>query len=312
LRYGKSKEFITQCNITQSMLDKLPEIANTNASVLLIGESGTGKELLADMIHNSSHRSDKPFLRLNCTSMPDSLIEGELFGIGKGVATGVGKRIGKFEAADGGTLLMDEIGDMPLNIQAKVLRVLEYQKFEMVGSIRTISTDIRFIYSTNKDLERMVLNESFRRDLFHRINTITIEIPPLRDRKGDIPLLIDHFVNLFSGNEGSKPNIPDEIIQSLMLYSWLGNVRELKNIIERWCILAPNKAIRTSDLPSNIIEEISSQKGQSSQQFEKYHITNLLKQNNRNQSKVARIINMPLSTLRRKIKKYNITKNGDL
>ncbi|MEE9441244.1 MAG: sigma 54-interacting transcriptional regulator [candidate division Zixibacteria bacterium] len=309
LKCGKSNQFITQCENMQKMIDKLPEIAYTNANVLFIGESGTGKEILANMIHELSHRSDKQLVKLNCASIPDSMIEGELFGIAKGVATGVEKRIGKFQAADGGTLFMDEIADMPLNIQAKVLRVLEYQKFEMVGSVRTISTDIRFIYATNKNLDELVKKDCFRKDLFHRINTITIEISPLRERVCDIPLLVEHFTGVYSRDETSKPIIPDDIMQMLMLYSWPGNVRELKNLIERWCILKPSKLLKLSDLPVNFIEDISSHKDSSSEEFEKNRIYNLLRKNNWNQSKTAQIMQIPLSTFRRKIRKYNISKD---
>lgn len=308
LRLGKSDKFITQCPITQSMLDKIPEIANTNASILLIGESGTGKEIIADMIHNLSHRCSNPYLKLNCTSIPESLIEGELFGVAKGVATGVEARIGKFQAADGGTLLMDEIGDMPLRIQAKLLRILEYQKFEMVGSIRTISTDIRFVYSTNRNLNNMVKKNRFRRDLFHRINTFTIEIPPLRKRTGDIPLLIDYFMGIYCGEERARPIIPDDIIQSLMLYSWPGNVRELRNLVEQWCILLPCRIVEFSNLTASISSELTTQGDSSNPELEKRRIAILLKQNNWNQSKVARILDISLSTLRRKIKKYGISR----
>ncbi|MCK4631708.1 MAG: sigma 54-interacting transcriptional regulator [candidate division Zixibacteria bacterium] len=304
---GLKNPFISRDSTVLEMFSKLPEIAQSDAPVLILGESGTGKEILAQMIHEMSHRHDRPLLKLNCSAIASGLIESELFGVAKNVATGVQEREGKFAAADGGTLLLDEIGDMPSEVQAKLLRAVEYQEFEKVGSNRLIYTDIRFLYSTNKDLVDAVKRSRFREDLFYRINTITIEIPPLRERLGDVELLIDHFLKLFSSGK-LPPRINTDAIERLSSYDWPGNVRELKNFIERLCILYSGQVITKSALPIEIQAarlEGDGRKGAGAS-IEKVRIRRALMESRWNQSKAAKSLNTPLSTLRRKIKRYNI------
>jgi transcriptional regulator with GAF, ATPase, and Fis domain/serine/threonine protein kinase len=309
-RMGSSQSFITQNEEMLEILEKLPRISATNTSILLSGESGTGKEILCEMIHEYSLRRDAPLVKLNCAAIPDTLIESELFGVAKHAATGVDAREGKFQAADGGTLFLDEIGDMPLETQAKILRVIEYQEFEKVGSNHRISTDIRFIYATNQNLHEMVEKESFRRDLFYRINTFSIEIPPLRKRQEDIPVLIDHFIKIFSEGSGNPTRISTPAMDRMALYKWPGNVRELKNIIEKFCILYPGKTVEPGDLPSEMHDKrmLMSDVSETAKVREKQTIRKLLIENDWNQSEVARILDMPLSTLRRRKKKYGIKK----
>jgi len=249
-------------------------------------------------------------VKLNCAAIASTLIESELFGVAKNVATGVTERKGKFSAADGGTLFLDEIGDLPLEIQAKVLRVLEYQQFERVGSNRTTSTDIRFIYSTNKDLKKLIGQGKFRDDLYYRINTITIELPPLRERPDDTMLLVEHFIKLYAHDEQRYPRFSAGAIEALLAYPWPGNVRELRNFVEKFCILSPGRLVDVSNLPKEFLiqEGIDTRRKQSAQSLEKATIRELLSANDWNQSMVARIMHIPLTTLRRKIKKYHITR----
>jgi Nif-specific regulatory protein len=309
LRAGRSPRLITQNATMIEMLSKLPEIAKSNASVLLLGESGTGKEILCELIHELSSRSRGPLVKLNCAAIPATLVESELFGVAKKVATGVEEREGKFATADGGTLFLDEIGDLPLEVQAKVLRVLEYQQFEKVGSNRLTTTDVRLIYATNKDLKELIAQGKFRQDLYYRINTITIEIPPLRERPDDIMLLVQHFMQIFAADKQRYPQLSPSVVQILVNYPWPGNVRELRNLVERLCILYPGRYVQLTDLPKEFIlaQSISQIKDKRTREHaERATIKHLLKENNGNQSKVARILGMPLTTLRRKIKKYDL------
>jgi Nif-specific regulatory protein len=310
-RLGGSQKFIAQSETMNQLFSRLPEIARHNVSVLLIGESGTGKEILAQMIHDLSPRAQGPLIKLNCAAIAGSLIESELFGVAKNAATGVDEREGKLSAADGGTLFLDEIGDMPPEVQSKVLRVLEYQRFEKVGSNRTITTDIRFIYATNKDLKALIKQGKFREDLYYRINTITINIPPLRERIDDLPLLLDHFLSAFSPDENRRPRFSPAALEALAAYSWPGNVRELRNLAEKYCLLYPGRQVDLDDLPSECREKSDdkSNKRRQLEGIEKEKIRKLLISARGNQSEVSRITGIPLTTLRRKIKKYGIIKN---
>lgn len=306
---GAGQTFITQDATLQAMLTRLPEIARTNASILIQGESGTGKEILCGIIHDLSLRREMPLVKLNCAAIPATLIESELFGIARGVATGVTERPGKFSAADGGTLFLDEIGDMPMEIQAKILRVLEYQEFEKVGSNRTISTDIRFVYATNKNLPELVASGEFREDLYYRINTITIEIPPLRERRDDIPLMLEYFVDLFAPHREAAPRFSVDALEKLAAYPWPGNVRELRNLVERACILHPGQLLKITDLPVEFLRrETGSKAGKNAAEaVEKARIRQALVEHGGNQAKAARSMRLPLTTFRRRIKKYNIS-----
>ncbi|MFR9241167.1 MAG: sigma-54 interaction domain-containing protein [Clostridium baratii] len=223
--------------------------SKSDSSVIIYGESGTGKELLAEAIHLSSKRKDNPLIKVNCASIPDNLIESELFGHEKGAFTGAVKRkLGKFELAQNGTIFLDEIGEMDKNIQAKILRAIQNKEIQRVGGEETIKLNIRIISATNKNLEEMIKKNEFREDLFYRLNVIPIELPPLRDRKGDITLLIKHFFNKKLENNEIR-NISDEALMALCNYKWNGNIRELENIIERILVLSEKSLIDIEDIP---------------------------------------------------------------
>jgi len=229
-------------------------IAPTDTTVLIRGESGVGKELVADAIHFNSLRKDKPFIKVNCAALPESLIESELFGHEKGAFTGANAlRVGRFEAANGGTIFLDEFGDVPLNIQVKLLRVLQQKQIERLGSTKSIDVDARIICATNKNLEKMIAEGSFREDLYYRINVFPVYIPALRERLHDIPTLVDHFIARFNEKNGAHiKRITSSAIDMLMAYHFPGNIRELENCIERACILSTDGVIHTHTLPPSI------------------------------------------------------------
>jgi two-component system nitrogen regulation response regulator NtrX len=226
-------------------------VAPSDGRVLISGESGTGKELVARAIHSQSKRKGAPFVEINSAAIPEDLVESELFGHAKGAFSGaMSAKKGKFEIADGATLFLDEIGDMSASVQAKMLRVLEEQRFEPVGSNTPVKVDVRVISATNKRLEDLIENGNFRHDLFYRLNVIPFQVPPLRERLEDVPLLIDHFNRKFSGDNGKKPKVfSDDAIECLQNHAWAGNVRELKNTIERVVIMTSKQKIGTDDLP---------------------------------------------------------------
>jgi transcriptional regulator with PAS, ATPase and Fis domain len=233
----------------RGLLSLIRKVSPTDSTILVLGESGTGKELVANSIHDNSNRQDKPFIKLNCAAIPAELLESELFGHEKGAFTGATKfKPGKFDMADGGTIFLDEIGDMPFNLQAKILRVLQEQEFYRVGGSRTIKVDVRIIASTNKNLEKMVQEGAFREDLFYRLNVFTLNLPPLRERKEDIPLLVDYFLQ----NAAKKVDISSVALQTLIAFSWPGNIRELKNTIESAAVIAENDYIEPAQLSSKI------------------------------------------------------------
>ncbi|MEW6052083.1 MAG: sigma 54-interacting transcriptional regulator [Candidatus Zixiibacteriota bacterium] len=309
-RLGYSGTFVTRNRSIEELLGKLGAIAKTDAPVLLVGESGTGKEILCQMIHSQSLRSEHALVKLNCAAIPETMIEAELFGVEHGAATQTVARDGRFVAANGGTLYLDEIGNMPLSVQMKVLRVLEYQQFEKVGSNRPIQTDVRFIYATNMDLSQMIIDKTFREDLLYRINTFMIEIPPLRERPDDIPLLIEHFLQIHATGK-KAPIFTNQVIEAMMRYSWPGNVRQLKNAVERCCILYPGERITAAMLPAEIVQPGSAGpvQDQAAAGAEIARLRQALADSGWNLSATARALNMPLTTLRRKIKKYGIRKN---
>jgi DNA-binding NtrC family response regulator len=254
-RYG-IKNLIGVSEPMKEIYSLIQKVADTDSTVLILGESGTGKELVARAIHYNSRRADRPLIPVNCGAIPEELLESELFGHVKGAFTGaVATRPGRFEMADGGTIFLDEIGDMSPRLQVKLLRVLQERKFEPVGSTRTREVDVRIITATNKNLERAVRENHFREDLFYRLNVIPIRIPPLRERPSDIALLVDHFLTLFSKeNQRSKPKIRDEVMEIFLKYSWPGNVRELENLMERLVILKREGEIARKDLPERFGE----------------------------------------------------------
>jgi transcriptional regulator with PAS, ATPase and Fis domain len=239
----------------RGLLSLIRKVSPTDSTVLILGESGTGKELVATSLHENSERKANPFIKLNCAAIPAELLESELFGHEKGAFTGANKfKPGKFDMADGGTIFLDEIGDMPFNLQAKILRVLQEKEFYRVGGSRTIRINVRIVASTNKNLEKMVQEGTFREDLFYRLNVFTLHLPPLRERKEDIPLLVDYFLH----NITQKVDISSVALQMLVTFAWPGNIRELKNTIESAAVLAENGYIEPAQLPNKITAAFNS------------------------------------------------------
>ncbi|WP_457574150.1 nif-specific transcriptional activator NifA [Desulfolithobacter sp.] len=245
---------IGQSKAIQEIFWSIERIAPSRATVLLLGESGTGKELVARAIHEASDRKNRPLVKVNCAALPENLLESELFGHEKGAFTGAGAvRQGRFEIADGGTLFLDEIGEMPLPLQAKLLRVLQEQQFERLGSTRTLSVDVRIIAATNVSLEKAVAAGTFRSDLYYRLHVVPLILPPLRERRDDIPLLLDHFLRSSNKRNGKNLRMSREFLDFLTEYDWPGNVRELQNLIERLVILSSGDVLRVEDLPEYLL-----------------------------------------------------------
>ncbi len=295
--------------------------APSSGWVLITGENGTGKELVARAIHKQSTRSEKPFIEVNCAAIPEELIESELFGHEKGAFTGAtAARKGKFDLANTGTLFLDEIGDMSLKTQAKILRILQEHKFERVGGNRTIEVDVRVIAATNKNLLEEIKQGNFREDLYFRLNVLPFVVPPLRDRKEDIPRLCKHFLHYFCGKESREiKTISKDAMQALISYRWPGNVRELKNLIERLVIMTPEQEIQLADIPQEIYqqkeetslpldqgEHLPDSYRDAKELFEKQFLLEKLRKNNWNVSRTAEEIGLERSNLHRKIKSYGI------
>jgi DNA-binding NtrC family response regulator len=302
-----------------SVLSIIDRVAKTESRVLITGENGTGKELVAKAIHKNSGRADKELIEVNCAAIPNELIESELFGHEKGSFTGAAqKRIGKFELASGSTLFLDEIGDMSLQAQAKVLRAIEEGIIERVGGSSKISVDVRILSATNKDLKNEIVEGNFREDLFHRLNVIPINVPPLRERKSDIPLLVKHFTKkICKQNKIPFKTFDDEAVTILKNYKWSGNVRELRNIVERIIIMIPNEIVTKGNINSmlpavqqkaNDFIDISNSFQEFKEKSEKAFIQKQLEMNNWNISKTAEILDIQRSHLYNKMKKYNIEK----
>ncbi|NIA05668.1 MAG: nif-specific transcriptional activator NifA [Proteobacteria bacterium] len=253
----KQHYIIGQCKPMQEVFWSIERVAPSRATVLLLGESGTGKELVAQAIHEASPRRDKSFVKINCAALPETLLESELFGHEKGAFTGAaGTRVGRFELADKGTLFLDEIGEMPLPIQAKLLRVLQEQQFERLGSTRTMTVDARIIAATNVSLEDAVIAGSFRNDLFYRLNVVPIVMPPLRERREDIPLLLDHFLRISNKRNEKNLRMSKKFLDFLTEFDWPGNVRELQNLMERLVILSTDDVLHIEDLPEYFIRPV--------------------------------------------------------
>ncbi|BAU23862.1 chemotaxis protein CheY [Caldimicrobium thiodismutans] len=248
-------ELIGESKIIKELKQKIEIIARSDVPALIYGESGTGKELVADLIHKLSSRRDGPYIKINCTAIPDTLFEAELFGFDKGAFTGATEsKKGKLELANGGTILLDEIGDLPLNIQPKLLRVLETNSFYPLGSKREVKVNTRYLFTTNRDLKKLVEEGKFRDDLYYRLNVIPLKIPPLRERKEDIPSLIRYFLNYFAQKHGRPiPQISQEAYMFFLSYDYPGNVRELKHLIERAILLSQNNLITLHDLPEELL-----------------------------------------------------------
>jgi len=315
-------EIVGRSTAVQSLKRQIALAGPTNGWVLIHGESGSGKELVARAIHKASKRTSGPFIEVNCAAIPQELIESELFGHEKGAFTGAtGMKRGKFELADRGTIFLDEIGDMSLATQAKVLRVLEGQQFQRVGGTRTLRTDVRVIAASNKDLAAEIRKGSFREDLFYRLNVIPLEVPPLRDRKEDIPILVRYFLQEFATEYGQKPKAIDAAALDLFVrYPWNGNVRELRNFIERMMIMVPGPAIAAADVPAPVSRPQAGRPSadalgglgayatlkEARAAFEKAFIIRKLKENNGNVSKTADEIDVERSNLHRKIRALKI------
>jgi len=299
----------------QQILTLIEQVAPTKSNVLILGESGTGKSLVAELIHKNSPRRDGPFISINCAAIPETLLEAELFGYKKGAFTGaVTDKKGLIELANGGTLFLDEIGDLPLGLQAKLLKFLETYEFIPLGDVQKKKVDIRLISATNKNLEKLIEEGKFREDLYYRLSVIEIKIPPLRERKEDIPVLVYYFLEQASKQHNKKiKGITNEALSYLLNYDWPGNIRELRNVIERAVILTRDEYILPHDLPEKIIKsspspEIGVGKSlkEAIEEYEKTIILNTLKFCNYDKERAAKILDIDLATLYRKLKKFGI------
>ena len=297
--------------------EMVEQVAPSRATVLLTGESGTGKELIAGLLHHLSPRTERPFITLNTAALPATLLEAELFGHEKGAFTGAQHRKpGRFELADEGTLFLDEIGDMPLEVQVKLLRVLQDGTFERLGGTRTLRVDVRVVAASNKDLDQEVEAGRFRTDLYYRLNVITLHLPPLRDRREDIPLLVAHFLRKYAQqNHKEVTAIQQQALQCLQTYDWPGNVRELENIIERAVVLAQGSTIGMTELPAHLQEkEPEIVHGEhfvlpadtTLAEIERAAIAQALQRNAGNRQAAARVLNIGVATLYRKLKAYQL------
>jgi two-component system nitrogen regulation response regulator NtrX len=330
-------EIVGQSPALRKVLESVKRAAPTNATVLLLGESGVGKELVARTIHRNSSRASQRFIQVNCAAIPEELIESELFGHEKGSFTGATeKQIGKFEQADRGTIFLDEIGDMSPKTQAKVLRVLQEQEVERIGSARTIKVDVRVIAATNKNLEEAIQAGEFREDLYFRLNVIPIVVPPLRERREDIPLLVQHFARRTGDEHNLKPKRFDAAaMEAIQRYRWRGNIRELRNAIERLMIMTVSDIVRPDDLPAEIrsgeslprpaVEELPAGAPPSSESraagggtlrefkdaAERAFLVQKLRETNWNISKTAEVIDTPRSNLYKKLEQYGIRQEVD-
>ncbi len=317
-------EIVGASEVMRKVFDRIAKVCQTDVAVLIEGESGTGKELVATEIHRRSHRKSGPFIVMNCAALPENLIESELFGHEKGAFTGAtAQRKGKFEAADGGTLFLDEIGDMSFNTQAKVLRVLQEKKFERLGGEKTIETDVRIVSATNKDLTKATSEEQFRDDLYYRLKVVSIWLPPLRERKGDIAVLANRLVALFSmQHRKTALEIDAEAMRALHSYSWPGNVRELRNVLESSIVLATGDVLTKDDLPPEIsgghgegragaagVDDdlpFREWKKQMVASAEREYFVRRLKEGGYNISKTARSLEMHRQSLQQKLRELDI------
>ncbi|MBN1996758.1 sigma-54-dependent Fis family transcriptional regulator [candidate division KSB1 bacterium] len=311
LETTKGDLFVGRSEAVQETMKLVEKVAKTDSTILITGETGTGKELLTQTIHKYSHRRDKPFIPVNCAVLSREIFESELFGYEKGAFTGANAtRKGRFELADGGTLYLDDVDDIPLDLQVKLLRVLQERVFERVGGGNAIEVDVRVISSTKADLKQLIKEGKFREDLYYRLNVFPINLKPLRERKSDIPVLVDYFINQKVNRANIK--ISDNVLNSLMNYSWPGNVRELKNIVERLLLLAENGEIKMSSLPAeiyNLSPETEIGEGSFENMVRNYEISIIkqaLNQTNGNAAKAAELLKLPATTLRSKISKLDI------
>lgn len=310
-----NRQIIGQSQALQAALKMCQRVAASNSTVLLLGESGTGKELAARHIHTSSPRSDKPFIAVNCAALPESLLESELFGHEKGSFTGAtSQKLGRFELADGGTLLLDEIGEITQPVQLRLLRVLQERQFVRVGGTKVISSDVRIVAATNRDLKQAVAEGAFREDVYYRLNVFPVELPALRERREDIPLLIDFYLEHYAKQLAMpQPKIADAAMAMMAAYHWPGNIRELQNVVERAVLLADDGMVGTEHLPREIIGDSQEQAlpandSGSLWDYERAMIVRALDQNNWNQTQAAKTLGISRDNLRYRLKKYDIRK----
>jgi transcriptional regulator with PAS, ATPase and Fis domain len=316
---------VGNCRNMRKVFKLVERVANSDSTVLINGETGTGKGLIAKAIHRKSYRSKKPFVAINCGAIPENLLESELFGHVKGAFTGAtAAKRGKFEAADGGTIFLDEIGDMSPDLQVKVLKVLEEREFEPVGGNKTIKVDVRILAATHRDLEEEVQKGSFREDLFYRLFVIPVQLPPLRERLADIPLLMEHFLNKLNAEKGTRiEGVTEDAMQAFMVHSWPGNVRELANLMERCVVLTGEGFIELDDLPAKMrpgayvpaekqhLPELTAEGLSLStavSEFEKNLIYQSLEQTDWVKNKAAKLLQVKRTTLVEKIKRYELSK----
>jgi len=320
LRNATGKTIIGDSPKMKKILEMVDRVSKSNATVLITGESGTGKELIANALHYNSERCNKPYIKVNCGALPETLLESELFGHEKGAFTGaIERKIGRFERADGGTIFLDEIGEISLSMQVKLLRVLQEKEIERVGGTQTIKIDVRVIAATNQDLLQRVNEGSFREDLYYRLNVIPIELPPLRERKEDIPSLIEYFLDKYCKEIGRKRmEISKDALEYLVNYKWKGNIRELENIIERLVILNQKGIIEREDLPKDILNPEQDNlsftlpsEGINLEEVEQSLIRQALELTNYNQSKAAKLLGITRHTLIYRMDKYSIDSNKE-
>ncbi len=311
-------DMVGKSPVMQRIFENVQVVAKTDATVLIEGPTGTGKDFLAKIIHSASRRSAKPLVKVNCAAIPDTLLESEMFGYVKGAFTGaVQDRIGRFQAADGGTIFLDEIGDLPLALQAKLLRVIEEKIFFRLGTSQTTKVDVRIISASNQRLEQLVARKRFREDLFYRLNVFRIELPSLRDRPADIPLLIGHILRRLSTSKGVvPPEISENAMQLLLNYNYPGNIRELENILEHALILCQESVLRRKHLPDYLRLRPPATVGRrakaaSSDSSESARILTALRRHSGNRSLAARALGMDRSTLWRKMKKHKLIDTSD-
>ena len=317
----KFENFIGDSPQMNKVFRVIEKVADTDSTVLILGESGTGKELVARALHYHSSRRDKPLVPVNCGAIPEDLLESELFGHEKGAFThAIKTRIGRFELADGGTIFLDEVAEMSPHLQVKLLRILQEQEFERLGATKTIRCDVRILAATNKDLDKLVQESAFREDLYYRLKVIPIEIPPLRDRRTDIPLLVHHFLENTSRNKKKKiKGISKDVMRAFMGYDWPGNVRELENIIERMVILTEGTSLTMDDVPEKIArKQVSEQPikavipdegislSNAINEYERQLIITALEKAEWVKNRAAKLLNMNRTTLVEKIKKQGI------
>lgn len=312
------QNIIGKSRIMREVFDLIQSVADARSTVMITGGSGTGKELVARAIHYASNRREGPFVKLNCAALPENLVEAELFGYEKGAFTDAKKtNRGRFELADSGTLLLDEISEMPLNLQSKLLRVIQEREFERVGSSQTINVDVRIIATSNRNIREYVTAGAFREDLYYRLNVIPIYLPPLNDRKEDIPLLVEHFIDKYNKENGKHVRgMDEEALRLFMRYHWPGNVRELENLIERAVVTSRNEMLTDDDFPTELAlgvigEDVPSLRvPMKLEEGNKYLILKTLEKFNGNKTRAAEALGITPRTIRNKLAEYEIEKEG--